>query len=88
MSKRKTKYERAVDEAADFNKAHKTGRSGIPVLFWLGVRTATPQESVTRGEAWALPCGDAVIRVQGRPGGIALSHIEVIPQPVKSEVLQ
>lgn len=82
---RKTKYERAVDEAAAFNKRH---RAGTPVLFWPGIRPAVPQESITRGDAWALPSGDAVVRVQGRPGGMALSHIEVIPQHSESEVLQ
>lgn len=82
---RKTKYERAVDEAAAFNKRH---RAGTPVLFWPGIRPAVPQESITRGDAWALPSGDAVVRVQGRPGGMALTHIEVIPQHSESEVLQ
>lgn len=84
MARRQTKLERALEEVTVFNERN---RAGTPVLFWLGLRTDTPEESITRGEAWALPCGDAVVRVKGRVGGIALTHIEVIPQPAESEVL-
>ncbi|MET3172907.1 UNVERIFIED_ORG: hypothetical protein ABIB52_000735 [Arthrobacter sp. UYCu721] len=84
MSPRKTKYQHAVDEADAFNQKH---RAGTPVQFWPGIRLETPLESSTRGEAWALPSGTAVVRVQGRPGGIALSHVEVIPRLIESEVL-
>lgn len=84
MTRRKTKYERAVDAAESFNKKH---REGTPVLFWPGVRPDSPQKSTTRGSAWALPDGDPVVRVHGRPGGIALSHIEVIHPIKESEVL-
>lgn len=75
MSPRKNKRERAEEAAAAFNKKHP---SGTAVHFWPGIRVAEPQTSRTRGEAWALPSVDAVVRVEGRAGGIALSHIEVI----------
>lgn len=75
MSPRKNKHQRAADAAAEFNKLHP---AGTPVHFWPGVRMAEPLTSRTRGEAWALPSGQAVVRVEGRAGGIALSHIEVI----------
>ncbi|MEO3931346.1 hypothetical protein WMO79_00840 [Micrococcaceae bacterium Sec7.4] len=75
MSPRKNKHQRAAQAAADFNKLHS---AGTPVHFWPGVRLAEPLTSRTRGEAWALPSGEAVVRVEGRAGGIALSHIEVI----------
>lgn len=75
-NRRKTKYELAVEEADLFNQRHAPG---TPVLYRLGLNTVNPLESVTRGEAWALPCGEAVVRVKGRTGGVALSHIDVIP---------
>lgn len=84
MTRRQTKIDRAREEAAVFNESHP---AGTPVLFWLGLRSETPKESTTRGVAWALPGGDAVVRVKGRIGGIALTHIEAIPQPAESEVL-
>lgn len=84
MTRHKTKLSRGIEEAAAFNKSHSPG---TPVLYWLRLRTETPEESITRGEAWALPCGNAVVRVNGRVGGIALTHIEVINQLSESEVL-
>ena len=75
MSPRKNKHQRAAEAAAAFNKAHPPG---TPVHFWPGIRLADPLTSRTRGEAWALPSGQAVVRVDGRAGGIALSHVEVI----------
>jgi hypothetical protein len=75
VSPRKNKHQRAAVAAATFNKKNP---SGTLVLFWPGIRLADPLKSRTRGEAWALPSGEAVVRVEGRAGGIALSHIEVI----------
>jgi hypothetical protein len=81
MSPRKNKHQRAAEAAAAFNKKHP---QGTPVLFWPGSQLAEPLKSRTRGEAWALPSGEAVVRVEGRAGGIALSHIEVIAVPATS----
>lgn len=80
---RPTKYDRAVEETAAFNKKHP---QGTPVRFWPGLKTVPPLESTTRGPAWALPSGDAVVKVHGRTGGIALSNIEVIHQQQESKV--
>lgn len=75
MSPRKNKQQRAAEEAAAFNQKHPPG---TPVRFWPGTRADEPLTSRTRGPAWVLPSGEAVIRVQGRPGGVALSHVEVV----------
>ncbi|MCB5280560.1 hypothetical protein [Arthrobacter sp. ES1] len=75
MSPRKNKHQRAAEAAEAFNHQNPPG---TPVHFWPGIRLAEPLKSRTRGEAWALPSGAAVVRVEGRAGGIALSHIEVI----------
>jgi hypothetical protein len=83
VSPRKNKRQRAEEAVDAFNKQNP---QGTPVLFWPGVRLAEPLKSRTRGEAWALPSGEAVVRVEGRAGGIALTHIEVIPSHTESEV--
>lgn len=75
MSPRKNKHQRAEAAAADFNKV---APSGTPVRFWPAAHQGEPLTSRTRGAAWAMPSGEAVVRVEGRTGGIALSHIEVI----------
>ncbi|MGY4541169.1 hypothetical protein ACVWY0_001078 [Arthrobacter sp. UYNi723] len=84
MSPRKTKYQRAVETADAFNQKHP---QGTPVHFWPGIHQAAPLKSRTRGEAWALPSGEPVVRVEGRPGGIALSHIEVLAVLTESELV-
>lgn len=84
MSPRKNKRERAEEAAVAFNKQHPPG---TPVHFWPGIRLVEPLKSRTRGEAWALPSGEAVVRVEGRAGGIALSHIEVIAVAAESELV-
>lgn len=80
---RPTKLDRAVEEAADFNKKYPPGSR---VRFWPGLKTVPALESTTRGPAWALPSGDAVVKVKGRTGGLALSNIEVIHQQAESKV--
>jgi len=75
MSPRKNKHQRAAAAAADFNKVTPPG---TPVRFWPATRQVEPLISRTRGAAWAMPSGEAVVRVEGRTGGIALSHVEVI----------
>lgn len=50
---------------------------GTPVRFWPGVRSGDGELAVTRSEAWELGDGTPVVAVEGRAGGIALSHVEV-----------
>lgn len=60
--------------AEGFNARHPVG---TPVLFWPGAKTGTGRKSKTRTPAWAMNVNDAVVSVEGYPGGIALTHIEV-----------
>lgn len=62
--------------AADFNAQHPVG---TPVKAWPGDRSAEPLVTTTRTPAWVLGHGTPVVSVKGYAGGIALSHIEVIP---------
>ena len=49
---------------------------GTPVRYWPGIRHGDGRESVTRTPAW-LVCGKPCVSVEGYPGGIALTHLEV-----------
>lgn len=80
------KAQEAVDR---FNRDHPVG---TPVTYWPGARRITPwrpdarsreipgRESRTRTPAW-LVCGKPCVSVEGYPGGIALTHVEVRENP-------
>lgn len=53
---------------------------GTPVLAWAGTRDDAPRWTKTRSEPWQLGHGAWVVQVEGIAGGIALSHIERIPE--------
>lgn len=77
----------AQDAVDGFNRDHPVG---TPVAYWPGARyvtfpgrrgrgrvTALPgRPSRTRTPAW-LVCGRPCVSVEGYPGGIALTHVEV-----------
>ena len=52
---------------------------GTPVLAWTGTRDDAPRWTKTRSEPWQLGHGAWVVAVEGVAGGIAMSHIERIP---------
>lgn len=58
----------------EFNALHEVG---APVRYWPGVREGDGIESVTRSEAWLMGGHSPVVMIEGYPGGIALSHVEV-----------
>lgn len=62
--------------AEDFNAAHAIGTA---VLFWPGMKLGEGRISRTRTPSWTIGDNDAVVSVEGYPGGIALTHIEVLP---------
>ncbi|MBT0772326.1 hypothetical protein KIH74_25500 [Kineosporia sp. J2-2] len=51
---------------------------GTRVRYWPWTREGEGFESTTRSEAWTLPSGAPVVMVDGYPGGIYLTHLEVI----------
>lgn len=70
------------DAAVCWNTVHPVG---TPVLAWPGTRDDEPLTTRTRTRAWTLGHGAAVVSVEGRAGGIALTHIQVI-EPSSREV--
>lgn len=52
---------------------------GTSVLAWPGSRDSAPLWTRTRSEPWQLGHGAWVVAVEGYAGGIALTHIERIP---------
>lgn len=62
-----------------WNAAHPVGTA---VRYWPiypphGI--VPPVDTTTRSEAWALGDGSVVVLIEGRSGGVHLSHIEVLP---------
>lgn len=68
--------------AEQWNAAHPVG---TPVRYWPiwpPIESVPAVDTRTRSEAWALGDGTAVVMVEGRSGGVALSHIEITtPEP-------
>lgn len=63
------------DAAVAWSAVHPVG---TPVLAWPGTRDDEPFVTCTRTPAWTLGHGAAVVSVEGRAGGIALTHIQLI----------
>ena len=66
---------RAEEDAAAFNEAHPIG---TPVLFWPMARRGEGRPSKTRTPAWAMGGMYAAVSVDDYPGGILLTHVEVV----------
>ena len=62
-------------QAAEWNHAHPVG---TPVRYWPGPKEGPGIESMTRSVAWVVGDHEALVQVEGRAGGIALTHIEVL----------
>jgi hypothetical protein len=71
-----TTLEPAEDAAAAVESWNALHQVGTPVCYWPGFRTGPGTASKTRTPAWVV-CGNAVVSVNGYPGGIALTHIEL-----------
>jgi hypothetical protein len=64
----------ALGAVAAFNEQHPVG---TPVRYWPGVRQGDGCESVTRTPAWLVGGHAPCVSVEGYPGGIALTHVQV-----------
>jgi hypothetical protein len=84
-------YERAADLPLCKRCKRKNGNQDVPnavhqerykpgtlVHYWPGVKVGHGTESRTRSAVWAVG-GTLCVAVDGYAGGIALSHIEIIP---------
>lgn len=61
--------------AESWNAEHPIG---TPVRYWPiypPIDSVPPVDTETRSEAWALGDGSVVVSINGRSGGVALSHI-------------
>lgn len=80
MDRKRAERRRQLNGAltpAQWNAAHPIGTA---VRYWPvypPVDGIPPVDTKTRSEAWALGDGSAVVMIDGRTGGVALSHIEV-----------
>jgi hypothetical protein len=69
--------------ADDFNALYPVG---TPVRYWPAFRRGDGRQSVTRTPAWLLGGHTPCVSVEGYPGGIALTHVQVqsVPEPAGS----
>lgn len=70
--------------AEQWNARHPVG---TPVLYWPFLPPVTdvpPVDSKTRSEAWALGGGHAVVLIEGKSGGVFLSHLDTDLAEVES----
>ncbi len=67
----------AVEEAKveQFNNNYPLG---TPVRFWPGFKQGEGREGKTRTPAWVMGGHTAVVSITDYPGGIALTHVEVV----------
>jgi hypothetical protein len=70
---------RVIEGQAVSARFHDPLAPGTHVLAWPGSRDSAPLVTRTRSEVWTLGSGDRVVMVEGRAGGIALTHIDVLP---------
>ena len=54
---------------------------GTRVRYWpvYPPQGIPPVDTTTRSEAWMLGDGSVVVLVEGKSGGVHLSHVEVLP---------
>lgn len=64
--------------AAFWNAAHPVGTLVRYFPVYPPIEGVPPVETRTRSEAWVLGDGSVVVLVEGKSGGVLLSHIEVI----------
>lgn len=61
--------------AAEFNAENPVGTR---VRYFPIKGIGESIDTTTRSEAWELGHGETVVKIQGRSGGVCLSHIEVL----------
>jgi hypothetical protein len=67
--------ERPAQLAIELEEARRRYPTGTKVTYWPGYNQHVGQKSVTRSEVWRMPAGQLVVKIDGRAGGIALTHI-------------
>lgn len=64
----------------DLDEFNRRVPVGTRVRFWrLRKPWREPVDTRTRSRAWALGHGDGVVMVDGVAGGVAISHVEILP---------
>jgi hypothetical protein len=60
-----------------WNAAYPVGTAVRYWPIWPPVDGLPPVDTKTRSEAWTLGSGDVVVLIEGKSGGVHLSHIEI-----------
>lgn len=65
--------------AVSWNEAHPVGSLVRYYPIYPPIEGVPPVDTCTRSEAWTLGDGSVVVCVEGKSGGICLTHVEVLP---------
>lgn len=71
-------YRNGARTAESWNAEHPVGTAVRYYPIYPPIEGVPPVETRTRSEAWVLGDGTVVVLVEGKSGGVHLSHIEVI----------
>ena len=63
--------------AAQWNAAYPIGTAVRYWPIWPPMDAFPPEDTRTRSEAWTLGDGSVVVKIEGRAGGVHLSHVKV-----------
>lgn len=80
MDRRRNARRRQLSGAHTAESWNATYSIGTTIRYWPvypPIESILPVDTVTRSEAWTLGDGSVVVLIEGKSGGIHLSHIEV-----------
>ena len=73
----KARMARACRQCDEFNRDHGVG---TPVRYFPLRGESQAVDTRTRSHAWVLPCGEAVVLIEGKAGGVSLDHLQVVQE--------
>jgi hypothetical protein len=82
MDRKRNARRRQLNGAHTFRSWNDAHPVGTRVRYWPiypPIESVPPFDTRTRSEAWAIADGSVLVCVEGKPGGVALTHIEVLP---------
>lgn len=63
--------------AVSWNAAYPVGTAVRYYPIYPPIESVSPVDTTTRSEAWTLGDGSVVVLIEGKAGGVHLSHVEV-----------
>lgn len=82
MDRRRNARRRQLSGAHTAESWNAEHRVGTRVRYWPiypPIDCVPPVDTTTRSEAWTIGGGTVVVCIDGKSGGVALTHVEVLP---------